>query len=203
MIIAAVCSCEDNHNSQHNTSIALIGFILKKLNISDNTADCITYTKQGKPLVENVVFSLSHSKTAVCCAVSVSLTDFQNFFTECCDASDFDNLSFYLVSDKTSNCLGVDIESVTDKSKNKCKRIAAKKFFPFEQQELNSFSTETDYEGCFCKIWTAKESYGKYTGLGLVSALSFDTQKLSNVRIISRIIYVGEIPYYLSVCFDK
>ncbi len=150
-------------------------------------------SENGKPFIDNAVFSISHSKNALAVAVV-------------CDKSDFDvDFATVIKTDVKSDVssLGVDIESIGDKDLVRCKKIASAKFFD-EENEMLTKSSDKDFVRNFCALWTKKESYSKFTGVGLKDALSFNcAQPCSTAEIYTDFVTVGEDEYALSVCYNS
>lgn len=187
MLIYRVINCEDNPVSRHESAHRLLSQML-----SDYTAhsyDELKKDSNGKPYIDSVVFSVSH-----CADIAV--------VAMCIDESDVENDT--VVIKQSCNCVGVDIESVFNKSREKCERIALHRFFDRELALLESCADDEDYVETFCKLWTVKESYCKFTGAGLCDALGFDTQKeCDRVEIHSDIITVNGRNYAISFCYNS
>lgn len=147
----------------------------------------------GKPHIDSAVFSLSHSAQLICVAV---VSD--NKENICCDDVQC------IALDADAKNLGVDIECCTDKKYDRCKNIAKSKFFTSEQNLLSKCKNECEYTDLFCMLWTKKESYSKYTGIGMKDALSFDTQKKhEGIEHFAQYINTGEQKYALSLCYNS
>lgn len=95
----------------------------------------------------------------------------------------FENNPYYLSLSHSGNqamCavsdinIGCDIEQAENPRFNVAKRFFSKE----ENLKLDSFKTEKEKETMFFNIWTEKESYSKFTGLGLkCDFAAFDTEK--------------------------
>lgn len=170
---------------------ALLNDSAKELYSIDNATSLITRTKHSKPQINGLVFSLSHSGGAVCVAL-------------CADkAPEIGDIVSRIVSDQNPHSIGVDVECISSLDVDKCKRVAKAKFLQSEQEVLSKYSSDLSFVTQFAKIWTAKESYGKFTGCGLVDALKFDTTDLnSDVQFYCDVITIEGKIYCVSVCFN-
>ena len=156
-----------------------------------NPLDLLTYTEHGKPVIEGAVFSVSHSDSLLCVAVQ-------------CDSvgeSLSDYLTYNIETDSVQSSIGVDIERIDNKTIDRCAKIAKAKFFDSEQTALQ---LSANYVDTFCEMWTKKESYCKYTGVGLPDALSFDTVSEHNeITIYTEKIVKDSKSYSVSVCYNS
>ncbi|MBQ4129196.1 MAG: 4'-phosphopantetheinyl transferase superfamily protein [Ruminococcus sp.] len=150
----------------------------------------------GKPYVDSAVFSISHSKNAIAIAV-LSDKDIMDV--------DFDFADVLMIdTDADVKSIGVDIESIADKKIERLKNIAKAKFFESEQKLLLNTNSDYEYVKGFCTIWTKKESFSKFTSIGMKDALKFDSQKLrSDIKLYTDVISVGGEEYALSLCYNS
>ncbi|MBE6825038.1 MAG: 4'-phosphopantetheinyl transferase superfamily protein [Ruminococcaceae bacterium] len=156
-----------------------------------NAEELIKKTEHGKPLIDGCAFSISHSKKALCIALS-------------CEKQPVLDINALVIDEVTfADSLGVDIESVFDKEYDRCKKIADAKFFDNEKTLLSLCKTQSEFIDLFCDIWTKKESYCKYTGVGLKDAMSFDTTDYSEDLIFyTKNLLIDDKKFSLSVCYN-
>lgn len=156
-----------------------------------NPLDMLRYTQHGKPVVDGAVFSVSHSDELLCVAVQCNAIGDNSYDYTICKVN----------TDGVASSIGVDIERIDNKDFNRCKKIAKAKFFDSEHTVLES---SVDYVDAFCKMWTLKESYCKYTGVGLPDALTFDTQyRRNDIAFYTDIIEKEGKRYAVSVCYNS
>lgn len=154
----------------------------------------LRYNDHGKPLIDGTVFSVSHSEHALCIALQC----------EQVGDSAHDYTVYKIQTTNTADSIGVDIECVDNKTADRCKKIAKAKFFDSEQQLLQEATTEQDYVDTFCKMWTAKECYCKYTGVGLSDAIGFQTGiSHDGICIYTDIISMESEKYAVSICYNS
>lgn len=103
----------------------LLKEVLKKYGIYDYE---IKYGCRGKPYIDGVHFSISHSGRLIAVMISDS---------EC----------------------GVDVQQIRAVSEKTMRRVC-------NERELEKINNAKNREQCFCKIWAAKESHVKMTGMG-------------------------------------
>ncbi len=165
--------------------------ILRECCKIENANDVIKYTEHGKPIIDGTAFSLSHSDNLLCVAVQ-------------CDSvgeNAPDYLTYKIETDRALSSIGVDIECIDNKSIDRCRKIAKSKYFIAEQTTLQNAD---DYITDFCKMWTAKESYCKFTGVGLPDALTFDACcEHKDITIFTDIIVKDGKNYALSLCYNS
>lgn len=108
----------------------------------------------------------------------------------------------YVICACSTQQIGVDIEQM-----NPLDHKIAKHFFC--SQEYKEISKAMNRTECFYKYWTAKESYVKYIGKGLLISLnsfcvSFDMENGRVNGIIGPVIYSKKIAndYMLSICTE-
>lgn len=188
MLIVKTVECENDSRSRHESSHNLLSQMLSlytKYSYSQLEKD-----ENGKPFINGTAFSISHSYCASCVALVI-------------DEQEVDD-AIIVDAKACSSCVGVDIESVADKSVERCKKIAQQKFFESEVELLKQCSCDDEYIKLFCLMWTQKESYSKFTGVGLKDALRFDTtQKNVDFKIYSEIIVVNNQSFAMSVCYNS
>ena len=95
----------------------------------------------------------------------------ENEKPQCINAPDFFfNLSHsgkYVVCAIAEEAIGIDIQQIKESRINTAKRFFAK--FEWEQIEQESLKEQ---QALFSKLWAMKESYIKYTGLGMKQGLN-------------------------------
>ncbi len=187
MILLCI-KCSDNPKAESKQFLCDVLHDCCKI---ENASDVIKYTEHGKPIIDGTAFSVSHSDNLLCVAVQ-------------CDSVG-ESLSDYLIykieTDSALSSIGVDIERIDNKSIDRCLKIAKSKYFIAEQTALQKAD---DYITDFCKMWTAKESYCKYTGVGLSDALAFDTCCVhKDINIFTDIIEKDGKSYALSLCYNS
>ena len=183
-------SCEKSQ--EHQCSQNLLRKIVSDFYDCDNSDTEIKYTERKKPYIDGIPFSVSHSN-GVCC-IAVDLKD------KNCDISEAITVR---VSSAECVSIGVDIECITNKENSKCRKIAEKKFFDTEQKLLLKSRSDDEYIENFCRIWTQKESYCKYTGVGLADALTFDTTAETEAEFYNTVIEVDGQKFAVSVCYNS
>ena len=191
MVLLCYFDRQFNRSDEHTMAYTLLKNALKELYGTDDKIKTLCYTPLSKPQIKDEVFSISHS----CGVVGVVIKADGIFYSS--------DIISHKICDKNPHSLGLDIECISDKDIAKCKRIAQAKFLKSEQNILFQCVDETEYIRLFVKIWTTKESYGKYTGRGLSDALGFDTQsEHADVQFFSDIITVCDNDYYFTVCYN-
>ncbi len=175
-----------------NHSYELLGESLYKFCNIKNAQELVTKTEHGKPQIDGCVFSISHSKNVLCVALS------------CNKRKISDTKAFLIDKSALADSIGVDIESVFDKDFDRCKKIAEAKFFESENTLLSQCKTKSEYISLFCNMWTKKESYCKYTGIGLKDAIGFDTTVArEDVLFYTDDIHIDDKSYSMSVCYNS
>ncbi len=187
MVIYRIEKCDNTPSARHECAHNILRQMLK--DYTTHTYDELKIDENSKPYIDSVPFSVSHSDEVA--VVAMCVADF-------CVAENDVLVSF----DNCSN-LGVDIESLS-KDKEKCRKIATRKFFDSENAYLEEFVDDKEYVKNFAVLWTQKESYSKFTGRGLCDAMVFDTQKHGlKLTIKSDVITVGEQSYAITLCYDS
>ena len=144
---------------------------------NDCDPEDVVFNEYGKPMMEGdvpIFFSISHSGNAV--AVSVSTPndmspvlpgDNRIDATSVFAAASVAPKSFLKSSQGLSiPSIGVDIEKLRSYDEK-----LAERFFSKEEQEYLKHTDEKDEN--FTRIWTSKEAYGKFTGVGMEDGLKF------------------------------
>lgn len=198
MIVVGICKAENNRKSHHDTGVALLRYMLARFCKADSLSE-ISYTDKGKPCVDDMIFSVSHSLDVVCAAV------YCDSFSDALEDNEPDDLEFIIIGDACGvSSIGVDIQNIDFMGVERYRMIAEKKFFASENLLLDNCDSDEAYARCFCKLWTMKESYCKKTGNGLVDAMSFDSVgNSSGLNFFSRCITKCGKGYYLSVCYNS
>lgn len=187
MIIYKTIICDDTKESRHESAHTLLSDMLSQY--TSHTYSEIKRDTNDKPYINGVAFSVSHSKqlAVVCMCIDNSCTG-----------------DFVKVSDGYADRIGVDVESVFDKDRIRCERIAKAKFTDRENKYLSDLVSDTEYVEQFAQYWTQKESFGKYTGVGLKDALNFDATTINDeVQMFSTFVTAGDKKYALSVCYNS
>lgn len=172
MIAVKFLECNDEKSAQHIASRRLLKQMLYEY--LDIKNPLIKTSKTGKPYLENAVFSISHSKNVVACAV---VTD--KLADEC--------FSF----NGSPLEIGIDIEEYQKNDERYCK-IAQRYFSSEENENLN---LSEDYSLEFLKLWTKKEAYVKCTGNGLK-----DISKPLPDGIITKTVNIKNQTVIFSIC---
>ncbi len=134
----------------------------------------------------DVSFSVSHSGSAVICALS---------FPGVAEAAD----TRVIYSGADAPAVGADVELVRDSSDVSRLRRLADRFFPErEAGQLTEFSDE-EYPLAFCETWTALESFVKRTGEGFRHG--FSHIDLNTVRRVTDAWEIDGETYVVSVVF--
>lgn len=172
MIAVALSPCENTYASQHTVGIQLRDMLLHRFCIESGSYT-FTKTKEGKPFAVDAPFhfSISHSQTLCCCAVSsdasfsestasYSPADLQ-IDAELQDMPIWKWEKNILLFPGISGEIGLDLEKIDfDADLSRLKKIT-KRYL----HNANSPSTAAD----FYKYWTQQEAYGKYTGQGFLA----------------------------------
>lgn len=172
MIAVKFIECKDEKTAQHILSKKLLSQMLKEnLGVKDYVPKT---QKNGKPYLENAVFSISHSKNIVGCAV----------------VSEKSKDADMVFKDNPSE-IGLDIE-VYVKDDERYRKIAKRYFSEMENSHLQ---TATDYSLEFLKLWTKKEAFVKCTGEGLKAI-----RKPLPQGIITEVIKLYNETVIISIC---
>lgn len=172
MIVVAFASCENTYESQHTIGIQLRDMLFHCFHIE---SDSYTFskTKEGKPFAVGAPFhfSISHSKTLCCCAVSSDTPLSENTMSYLSDDLQIDaalqNMPLWkwrknmLLFPSISGEIGLDLEKVDfDADLPRLKKITKRYLH-------NAVSPSNAAD--FFKSWTQQEAYGKYTGQGFLA----------------------------------
>ena len=183
-------SCEKSQ--EHQCSYDLLRRIIRDAYNCNNSELEIKRTKHNKPYIDKIPFSISHS-CGVCC-VAIDVKD---------KAPDIDGVNTIIITNDDCISVGVDIECISDKTAQKCRRVAQKKFFDSECEFLDKSESDNEYVKDFCRLWTQKESYCKFTGKGIVDALGFDTTVDVDTQFYQDVITIDGKKFALSVCYNS
>lgn len=144
--------------------------------------DDVFYSETGKPMIDGIFFSISHSANRVMCVASSQVVG--------CDIEKIE--------------AGENLEYCFEK-------IAKRFFSKREVQELED-ALEEERRNLFYRIWTMKESYVKMTGEGLkvpLANIEFETDS-DNVKVYRDgeqckcVMHTWKMDgYWMSVCGEE
>ena len=183
MICIGFAECGKTVEQMHQTGINLRDCMMEKL-CDDYSPQNITHTKKGKPLYQNIGFSVSHSHGAAACAVNIGRE--KKHITE----------NWLTLSGGENSAVGVDIEPI---DRNVDVKSLSKRFLSQKECEYVGLDNTR-----FLEIWTKKESACKLTGEGVTAIglfCSLDTN--SNICIETKRVFVGNRKYIMSVAYYK
>ncbi|MBR3593099.1 MAG: 4'-phosphopantetheinyl transferase superfamily protein [Clostridia bacterium] len=145
MLYIAYCECENTATDRHNKAYDLLNQMLLAAGINGP----VKKAPSGKPYIEDdkAFISLSHSGSAVCCALS------------CDEKIDLSFLPDIIIREDKKSHVGVDIEKIVP---NRDMKKIADRFFTADEQEI----AKTDITH-FYRVYTRKESMAKATGRGI------------------------------------
>lgn len=135
-----ILSCRRKNNRLQSYGASLL--LHRILNEHGKSMGDMFYSETGKPMIDGIFFSISHSANRVMCAVSSQ--------TVGCDIEKIE--------------AGENLE-------HRFEKIAKRFFSKREVQELED-APEEERRNLFYRIWTMKESYVKMTGEGLKAPLA-------------------------------
>ena len=142
-----------------------------------------------KPRLEDradISFSVSHSESAVICALS---------FPGIAEAGD----ATVIYDGADAPAVGADIEMVRDVRDVPRLRRLADRFFPAGEADRLREVPDSGYPAAFAKTWTALESFVKRTGEGFRHG--FSHIDLSMVRRVTDVLEMDGITYVVSVVY--
>ena len=131
-------------------------------------------------------FSVSHSESAVICALS---------FPGIAEAGD----ATVIYDGADAPAVGADIEMVRDVRDVPRLRRLADRFFPAGEADRLRDVPDSGYPAAFAKTWTALESFVKRTGEGFRHG--FSHIDLSMVRRVTDVLEIDGETYVVSVTF--
>jgi len=172
MVAVAFSDCENTYESQHTAGIDLRDMLLHGFDIKPEDF-LFSKTKEGKPYADGApfLFSISHSRSLCCCAVSAD-TSFKadaafHFPADLHVYADAQTVPIWkwekntLLFPSISGEIGLDLEKVDfDADLSRLKKIT--------KRYLHNIPAPVDAAD-FYKNWTRQEAYGKYTGQGFLA----------------------------------
>ena len=135
---------------------------------------------------EDISFSVSHSESAVICALSFPGTVETDDVTVIYGGADAPEV-------------GADVEAVRDGEEIPRRRRLADRFFPEEEAVRLRAIPDGEFPLAFCETWTALESFVKRTGEGFRHG--FSHIDLSMVRRVTDVLEIDGETYVVSVVF--
>ena len=149
------------------------------------------YDSYGKPYFsgqEHATLSISHAGNLVACALQLS------------------------EDEKTASPVGIDVQNV-EFEMERAERIAERYFSEGERLQLAPYAAdEAEFCRLFTRIWTRKEAYLKYIGVGISGIGKADTTSpllgcrfIETEELLSYTDFNGkkrEELYYITVCTD-
>ncbi len=199
MIIIGYKKCENTPASRHNEAIKLRDTLISAyLNAPD---DYISLSEKGRPMlkIKGADISVSHCEDIVMVGLSISFDCERK--KESALKFEQEN-TFIKVLETNAQSIGVDIEAVQyDKDIGRYKRIVERCFSKGEKEILNTITDKDKYITEFLKMWTAKESICKMSGVGLSGIRSTDTTKNKNdYTLINDKITLHSKEYIFTIC---
>lgn len=146
-----ILSCRRKNNRLQSYGASLL--LHRILNEHGKSMGDVFYSETGKPMIEGIFFSISHSANRVMCAVSSE--------TVGCDIEKI----------KEGEHLEQRLEKV------------AKRFFSEHEVRKLEHVSEEERKSAFYQIWTMKEGYVKMTGEGLTIPLDCIEFDLDNGNV--------------------
>ena len=189
MIVVKICTAGAD---AHATGVQLRNDMLEKICGIQPDEQEFVLGEHGKPMLKNqkIEFSISHSGKMVACGVNTGTQI--PFKTAVGDEFEY----FLRLRGGCDQKIGIDIEHIRDFP---WERIAKRYFSEWEQKAIREAENPN---AAFARIWTRKESYGKWTGRGLAELSTIDTENPpSQIRFYSKVdCFRGEY-YAVSVCY--
>ena len=186
-MICLQCTAVRPGETQHEAGIRLRNEMLRRFCGIDSPS-VVAHPGEKPHLAdrEDISFSVSHSGSAVICALS---------FPGVAEAAD----ARVIYSGADAPQVGADVELVRDSSDVSRLHRLADRFFPErEVGRLTEFSDE-EYPRAFCETWTALESFVKRTGEGFRHG--FSHIDLTTVRRMTDAWEIDGETYVVSVTF--
>ena len=186
MIYLEYAACEKGNESQRVAAKTLLNELLNSaFNIAD-AGKLMRIAKGGKPYIENAAFDFSAAHTEGAVAVAVAACGDGKFLPE------------FIVSEKSADKIGIDIEyKYREVKKESILRISKKLFGKSETEYLNIGND--GYKTRFLEIWTKKEAIVKANGRGLAGISDADTVSFAGVFLETYCVTVENREYIISV----
>ena len=199
MVAAAFATCENQYIAQHNAGIQLRDKLLQCFGIHPSFYT-FAKTREGKPYAIDAPFhfSISHSGTLCCCAISANLPFLNNNTAfsvnmELCPCTTspltWSWTDGVLLLPEISGNIGVDIERV-DFHANLDRLVKIARRY-LRETDLPSNAAD------FYQSWTRREALGKFTGEG------FFTRAVSDARILTFQLRLRDDSYFFSLAYTS
>lgn len=186
-MICLQCTVVRPGETQHEAGIRLRDGMLRRF-CGIESPSVIGRTGEKPRLADrkDVSFSVSHSESAVICALS---------FPGVAEAGD----ATVIYDGADAPAVGADIEMVRDVRDVPRLRRLADRFFPAGEADRLRDVPDSGYPAAFAKTWTALESFVKRTGEGFRHG--FSHIDLSMVRRVTDVLEIDGETYVVSVTF--
>ena len=186
-MICLQCTVVCPGETQHEAGIRLRDGMLRRF-CGIESPSVIGRTGEKPRLADrkDVSFSVSHSESAVICALS---------FPGVAEAGD----ATVIYDGADAPAVGADIEMVRDVRDVPRLRRLADRFFPAGEADRLRDVPDSGYPAAFAKTWTALESFVKRTGEGFRHG--FSHIDLSMVRRVTDVLEIDGETYVVSVTF--
>lgn len=183
--------------SHHDDGRELLSRMLRQFLGLDNVQ--ITVDSCGKPQIEGVRFSISHSEELVMCSLFVPGECSSLPVLRDGNEVSLDGEMFFASDAAECDDIGVDIELIDVERDEARLRSLAQRYYSEAEQKF--VLEREDIRERFYKVWTDKESYLKLTGEGLSGIRRTDTAQLGDgiLRYSFRLLHGGE-KYSVSIC---
>ena len=186
-MICLQCTVVRPGETQHEAGIRLRDGMLRRF-CGIESPSVIARSGEKPRLADraDISFSVSHSESAVICALS---------FPGIAEAGD----ATVIHDGADAPAVGADIEMVRDVRDVPRLRRLADRFFPVVEADRLRDVPDSGYPAAFAKTWTALESFVKRTGEGFRHG--FSHIDLSMVRRVTDVLEIDGETYVVSVTF--